>query len=503
MHDGPNHHDHDEHELEEEEEHPLWKLDTVILTSVGIDVGTATSQIIFSRLVLRRLGRELSSRFVVTERKTLYLSPVHFTPYTQGRERIDDQALGRLVDSAYQEAGITREQVDTGAIILTGEAIRRDNARAIADVLAAQRGNFVCASAGHNFEALLSAHGSGAVALSAERQCRVLNIDIGGGTTKLAVAERGKVLSTAAFHVGGRLLAMNEAGFISVLEPGGQSLAHQVGLQWQIGDRVTAAQIERLADHMGRAVLALVQDEKSAPEFERLWLTPALSGPKSYDAVVFSGGVGEFVYGKETRSFADLGMPLGKALQGLINSGAFAWPLAPARECIRATVMGAAQHTIQVSGNTIYRSNDELLPRKNLQALRPPVDLSDNIDPSTLAKAIISHFQVFDLKEGEAEVALVFRWDGPPAAIRIAAFCLGLMEGLPATVRSARPIYLVFDHDLAGLVGTILKNDFELKNDVLAIDGVTLHDFDFIDLGKALEPSGTVPVTIKSLVFRL
>jgi ethanolamine utilization protein EutA len=165
--------------------------------------------------------------------------------------------------------------------------------------------------------------------------------------------------------------------------------------------------------------------------------------------------------------------------------------------------MGAAQHTVQVSGNTIYRSNDGLLPRKNLQVLRPPVDLSDNIDSSALARAIAVHFQAFDLKEGEAEVALVFRWSGPPAAIRIAAFCRGLMEGLPAMVKSRRPIYLVFDHDIGGLVGTILKNDFELKSDVLAIDGVTLHDFDFIDLGKALEPSGTVPVTIKSLVFRL
>ena len=502
MHDGPHQHDHDQR-FDDEKEHPLWKLDTVTLTSVGIDVGTATSQIIFSRLVLRRLGRELSSRFVVTERKTLYFSPVHFTPYAGGRERIDDQALGRLVDSAYQEAGITPEQVDTGAIILTGEAIRRDNARAIADLFAAQRGNFVCASAGHNFEALLSAHGSGSVALSAERRCRVLNIDIGGGTTKLAVAERGKVLSTAAFHVGGRLLATDDAGAISVLEPNGQLLARQVGFQWQLGDRVTAEQIERLAHYMAEAVLNLAQEEKPPSGLERLWLTPPLNGAKSYDAVVFSGGVGEYIYGKETQSFGDLGAPLGKALQGLINNGAFAWPLAPARECIRATVMGAAQHTIQVSGNTIYRSNDELLPRKNLQVLRPRFDLSDNIDPSKLAEAIISHFQVFDLKEGEAEVALVFCWDGSPAASRIAAFCRGLMEGLPATVRSRRPIYLVFDHDLAGLVGTILKNDFELKNDVLAIDGITLHDFDFIDLGKALEPSGTVPVTIKSLVFRL
>src|SRR5437773_7384831 len=229
MHDIPHDHDHDERE---EEEHPLSKLDIITLTSVGIDVGTATSQIIFSRLVLRRLGRELSSRFVVTERKTLYLSPVHFTPYTRGRERIDDQALGLLVDAAYQEAGLSPEQVDTGAIILTGEAIRRDNSRAIADLFAAQRGHFVCASAGHNFEALLSAHGSGAVALSAEQQCRVLNIDIGGGTTKLAVAERGRVLSTAAFHVGGRLLATDGADTITLLEPGGQALARHVGYAW-------------------------------------------------------------------------------------------------------------------------------------------------------------------------------------------------------------------------------------------------------------------------------
>jgi ethanolamine utilization protein EutA len=502
MHDGPHHHDHDQ-KFDDETEHPLWKLDAVTLTSVGIDVGTATSQIIFSRLVLRRLGRELSSRFVVTERTTLYLSPVHFTPYTWGRERIDDQALGRLVDSAYQEAGITPEQVDTGAIILTGEAIRRDNARAIADIFAAQRGKFVCASAGHNFEALLSAHGSGAVALSAERRSQILNIDIGGGTTKLAVADRGQVLSTAAFHIGGRLLATDDAGAISVLEPGGQSLAREIGFHWQLGDRVTAEQIQRLAHYMAEAVLRLAQEEQPPSGLQRLWLTPPLSGMKNYDAVVFSGGVGEYIYGQETNSFGDLGAPLGKALQDLINKKAFPWPLAPARECIRATVMGAAQHTIQVSGNTIYRSDDTMLPRKNLQVLRPRINLSDSIDSSRLAEAISSHFQVFDLKEGDADVALVFRWDGSPAASRIAAFCRGLIAGLTATVRSGRPIYLVFDHDLAGSVGTILKNDFHLENDVLAIDGVTLHDFDFIDLGKALEPSGTVPVTIKSLVFRL
>jgi ethanolamine utilization protein EutA len=155
-----------------------------------------------------------------------------------------------------------------------------------------------------------------------------------------------------------------------------------------------------------------------------------------------------------------------------------------------------------VSGNTIYRTDETLLPRKNLQVLRPQVDLNGDIVNTAVAEAIRNHFRVFDLVEGQAEVALVFRWDGPPTALRIAAFCRGLIDGLPDTLKNRRPIYLVFDHDLAGLVGTILRDDFAIENALLCLDGVTLTDFDFIDLGKTLEPSGTVPVTIKSLVFQ-
>jgi ethanolamine utilization protein EutA len=502
MHDLPHNHEHGAPLPGDEEEHPLWKLDAITLTSVGIDVGTATSQIIFSRLLLRRLGRELSSRFVVTERATLYLSPIHFTPYTANRERIDDIALARLVDAAYREAGIDQDDVNTGAIILTGEAIRRDNARAIAELFAAQRGNFVCATAGHNFEAMLAAHGSGAVAMSSEKTCRVLNIDIGGGTTKLAICEQGKVLSTAAFHVGGRLLAMDDTGVITLLEPGGDLLARSNGFTWQTGDRASTQQIELLADYMAGAVIRLVREEQPGAELERLWLTAPLSGAKVYDAVVFSGGVGEYVYGKEASFFGDLGAPFGKALRRRLEAGVLPWPLAPARECIRATVMGAAQHTVQVSGNTLHRSNEALLPRKNLQVLRPDIDLSHDIDANGIAHSIKNHFRIFDLTEGQAEVALVFHWSGDPSAVRIAAFCRGLIQGLSDTVQNGRPIYLVFDRDLAALVGTVLKMDFEVKNAILAIDGITLHDFEFIDLGRTLEPSGTVPVTIKSLVFQ-
>jgi ethanolamine utilization protein EutA len=164
--------------------------------------------------------------------------------------------------------------------------------------------------------------------------------------------------------------------------------------------------------------------------------------------------------------------------------------------------MGAAQHTVQVSGNTIYCSDEKLLPQKNLQVLRPEVDLSDEIISAKITEAIEKHFRAFDLTEGQTQVALVFRWDGPPTAIRIAAFCRGMIDGLAETLKTRRPIYLVFDRDLARLIGRILRDDFAIESPLLCIDGVTLSDFDFIDLGKTLEPSGTVPVTIKSLVFQ-
>ncbi len=488
----------------DDEIHGLWDLDTVTLTSVGIDVGTATSQVMFSRLVLKRMGAELSSRYVVTERETLYLSPVHLTPYVPGRERIDDQALGRLVDDAYRGAGLQPGDVDTGAIILTGEAIRRDNARAIADLFADQRGDFVCASAGHHFEALLAAHGSGTIALSQDPPRRLLNIDIGGGTTKLAIVEAGRVLQTAALHVGGRLLATDREGRVTVLEPGGRVLAEQAGVPMKLDGVATPEQIDRMATWMADAVLSAVRDDTLPPEVAALFLTDRLTATRKYDGVVFSGGVGEYVYGKEPQSFGDLGLPLGRALQERIAKGGLPWPVLPASECIRATVMGASQYSVQVSGNTIYVSDPErLLPQRNLQVLRPHCDLAGEIEPARVAAAIREHFTAFDLVEGESNVALVFTWGGDPSFQRLDHFLTGLVSALPGTLGAERPLVLVLDHDVAAVVGALLKEERGVASPVLAIDGITLRDFDFIDIGRVLEPSGTVPVTIKSLVFHL
>ena len=494
-HDEDSDHDHD-HDHDHEgpagpiEENAIWQQDNITLTSVGIDIGSAGTQVIFSRVRMRRMGEDLSTRYFVVGRDTLYQSPVALTPY-QGDVRIDEQAVGQIIEDAYAAAGIHPDEVDTGSVILTGEALRRENAQAIGEMLADIGGEFVCAAAGHHMEAMLAGYGSGAAKVSHERDQHILNIDIGGGTTKLAFVAHGRVLETAAIHIGGRLIVV-EDGRVTRLDPQGRELAARAGFHWQLGSKVSAGELDQLCEWLADTLLAAILRRRSD-----LYLTQPLTEVK-VDGVMFSGGVGEYVYGRETRDFGDLGRRLGNALR----ERKLPWPVLPAGECIRATAFGASEYSVQLSGNTVYISSPAaLLPRKNLQVLHPPVRLDGTVDASQLAKAIAEHFGAFDVVEGEKEVALAFRWRGEPAFERLHALAEGIRAALPRTIEQGRPIFLIIEGDVAHTIGAMLKEDFGLKSDVLVLDGISLRDFDYIDLGRIRMPSHTVPVTIKSLVF--
>src|SRR3954467_6134175 len=196
-----------------------WAADNVVLTTVGIDIGSSTSHLMFARVHLQRLSTALSSRFVVVERKVLWQSPILLTPYVADFT-IDTQLLAAFINRSYADAGLTRGEVDSGAVILTGEALKRRNARAIADLFSEEAGKFVCASAGHHIECQMAAHGSGAVALSRGHNATLLNVDIGGGTTKFALIEKGRLLATAAIAIGGRLMVEDpKQGLLRIEEP--------------------------------------------------------------------------------------------------------------------------------------------------------------------------------------------------------------------------------------------------------------------------------------------
>lgn len=499
-HDGDADHDHDDVDPGPLEDNPIWKRDNVALTSVGIDIGSSGTQVIFSTIHLQRMADSHASRYVIVDRKTAYESPVRFTPFASETE-IDAEALGAIIDDAYAGAAIRPGDIDTGVVILTGEALRRENAEAIAGIVAANGGDFLTATAGNHMEAMLAAFGSGAAKLSRDRDCRILNVDIGGGTTKLALADRGEVIWTAALHVGGRLIA-TEDGIVTRAEPTGRHFAAEAGVPLKAGDRASAGDLRTVATHMADILVHAIGPNPMPAQVRDLFLTDV---PEDFDAIegiVFSGGVGAYVSGQETRDFGDLGFPLGTLVRERAQAGAFGAPMIAAGSAIRATALGASEYSVQLSGQTsTITAPGRSLPRRSMQVLKPAIDLADEPGADEIAKAILDHYEAFDLDPAHSEAVLAFEFRIAPEYARIRSIADGIATALADRIAAGSGLYVMIDGDIAQTLGGILRDELGIANDLLVLDGISLRDFDYIDLGKIRLPSFTVPVTVKSLLF--
>ncbi|MDA1185367.1 MAG: ethanolamine ammonia-lyase reactivating factor EutA, partial [Acidobacteria bacterium] len=281
-------------------------------------------------------------------------------------------------------------------------------------------------------------------------------------------------------------------------------LAALAGCTWCAGKTVREHDVERVAAWMADAVVTVLTQNPAPPQIHELWLTEALPvPPRGTQGVMFSGGVSEYVYGREERDCGDLGRRFGRAIRQRLVAGRFPFPLLPVGEGIRATALGASKHSARLSGGTVFLSRpDVLLPRRHLQVLQPPMALNDAIDPGAVATAIRSHFERFDLVEGDAEVALAFRWSGSPSHSRLAGFARGVVEGLPRTMEAGGSVFLMFDADVGQTVGAILKDEIGVGSEVLVLDGMALWDYDYVDLGSVGPSSTAVPVTVTSLAFK-
>ena len=476
----------------------IWKLENVELTTVGIDIGSSTSHLMFSGVRLQRKTQALSSQFVVIERKVLWKSPILLTPFL-GDGTIDAAALGRFVQSCHREAGLAPEAIDTGAVILTGEAIRRTNARAIAELFAADSGRFVCASAGHHLECVLAAHGSGAVALSRESGRTILNVDIGGGTTKLALAAAGRVVATCAFAVGGRLVAFDGAGRLSRIDESARIAARARGVELRLGERQDAA-VDAVVDALAEAAIETIRGDIPGDLAARLLLTQALPAGVVPDALVFSGGVSEYIYGRESRDYGDIARALANRIAAACSQGRIPFALEAPRERIRATVIGASQFTVQVSGKTIHVSDESVLPLRNVPVVPLGLEMGESIDGSTVARAIAAGLERAAVGEDSA-IALAVRWSGDPLYARLRALAEGIAVAMASASALGSPLVLMIDGDVGRTLGHILEHELSLGRPVISIDGIRLDELDFVDVGEVIRPTDVVPVVIKSLLF--
>ena len=383
-----------------DEEHPMWRSERITLNSVGIDIGSSTSHLIFSRLTLRRQGVALSSRFVVINREIIHESPILLTPYVD-KTTIDTNKLGDFIHEAYRNANLTPEDIDTGALIVTGEATKKKNAEAISALFSAEAGKFVCATAGHNLEAILAAYGSGAVHMTYHEggDFTVMNVDVGGGTSKIAIVQSGKVIDSCAVEVGARLVAMDENGVINRLEDTALKIAKMAGVSLRLGDVMSEDDKEKFSKVLCDSLFAVMERGQLSPQVKDLLLTPNLDFKDQIHAVMFSGGVSEFVYGYEKRNLGDLGIQLGRRVRARANQlGGGNVPLRPAEVRIRATVIGLAAAAQFAGRDATIRANrsdpryrDQAVGGKSIATFRRNRHRADRgLGASLGARAVLS-----------------------------------------------------------------------------------------------------------------
>ena len=468
--------------------------DEVCLLSVGVDIGSSTSHLVFSRIVLERLD----SRYVVTERETFYASDILLTPYS-AEETIDADALGAFIRKEYADAKVDPDEIDTGALILTGVAVQRRNARAIGELFARQAGRLVAVSAGDRLETVMAAYGAGAVARSIRDACRVMNVDVGGGTSKIAVCAEGKVVDLCALDVGARLVCLAPDGRIVRVEPAAVRFGTELSLELQAGGMLTLEQGKALAGSMASKLFQAMAGGSPTAAGVPLLRTEPLARGARIDELQFSGGVSEFIYGAELGKFGDLGPLLAAEIKA--RAASMDARLEQSVEGIRATVVGASQYTVQLSGSTIYVNPLNALPLRNVPVVAPDLALEQEmLDPAAVANTVANALKQLDLG-GEQPVALFVPWRGSATYQRLDAFCRGAVLGLARVLERGHPLVLAGDGDVGGLLGIHLHEEMKLASPVISIDGLELKAFDYIDIGAMLDSSGAVPVVIKSLIF--
>ena len=497
------------HELDFEHEHAteadreelarfIWSQDNIELRTIGIDIGSSTSHLLFAKVTLQRQALGLSSRFLVVGREIIWRSPIMLTPFVPDGT-IDAKKLGHFIHQCYHDAGFTRGDVDSGAVILTGEAIKKTNARAIDDLFAAEAGKFVCATAGHKLECTLAAHGSGAVQLSKQRNACVLHCDVGGGTTKLALIDKGRIVSVAAFAVGGRLLATDAYGAWTRIDDSARLVAQELGIPADMRHMGDLKNRKAIATRL--ATLAVDQITGGAKDElgRKLELTEPLARGVEPTLLTFSGGVAEYIFGYEQKEHGDIAKFLAAEIGSQLGKRSKITVVDPGQR-IRATVIGASQFTVQVSGKTIYLPDENPLPVHNVPVVHVDMDLSGKIDSGVFASAIENKIKHADL-DPHSRMAIAFTWAGDPEYSRIRAAAEGIMAAVGAGRKEGDILFLTIEGDVGRTFGHLLESELKFPGHVISIDGVQLHDFDYVDVGSMITPPGVVPMVIKSLLF--
>ncbi|MBP7753116.1 MAG: ethanolamine ammonia-lyase reactivating factor EutA [Veillonella sp.] len=463
------------------------------ILSVGIDIGTTTSQVIFSKLTLENSSFTAVPEVSIKDKEIIYRSDVHFTPLTMD-DTIDIPAIEALIDAEYAKAGVRREDIGTGAIIITGESSRKENARRAVMGLSRHAGDFVVASAGPDLESVLAGYGAGAGDYSKHTAKPVVNFDIGGGTTNASVFVDNTIEDFFALDIGGRLLRVDEMNRLTYVSERIKPLIQELGLNIVVGQDADVATLCELTDAFAQVLLKICDQAPLSDAEAQLYINHKDKG-QVIDAVMFSGGVAECIYDEgdapltldDLQRYGDIGPFVGRSVAKAFSKAPHIQLLVP-NEKIRATVIGAGSYSVRLSGTTVL-ANDDLAPLKNI-----PVIAIDHVD---------------DTQRLKAELLLKERMYEPGQQLAVALSCetvndyvsmKKVAKALAEGGKDLGPVLLVIvREDYAKALGLLLQK-YSNGQPVICLDRINVAQGDYVDIGKSV--AGIVPVVVKTLIFQ-
>ena len=477
--------------------------DKTAILSVGIDVGTSTTQVVFSKLQMDNAGGYFSvPRVAIVDKEVVYKSEVYMTPLKTD-VLIDTDALRDIVAAEFRKAGYRPEDTDSGAVIITGESARKENSDAVLKSLSDFAGDFVVSAAGPDMESLIAGKGSGAWQYSMDHHCRVANLDIGGGTTNVVLFEDGETLARGCLDIGGRLICMNPQGIITKVSPAAAVMAQAAGVSVSVGDRCDELKLTAVTRQMAAALNAyLGVGTKDIDAILRQIKTPGSSDfpvPEKVQAVFFSGGVADLIYHEsaDTWAYGDIGVLLGRAIR---ESRLFTdFQKMEPGETIRATVVGAGTYTTTISGSTITYS-DDVFPLKNI----PVIKLDEELQEACFAgetEPVIRRIQWVLGQNDEEHFILAMPGKRNPGYMEMKRAAASIRQIMDRVQPPGEPILLVIESDIAKAMGQMIRQQPDLKRQVVAIDSIHVEDGEYVDMGKPMMNGMVIPVVVKTLIF--
>jgi len=463
------------------------------IISVGIDIGTTTTQLVFSKITIENTSNPfIVPDIKITNKEIIYRSKIYFTPLLSNCI-IDLKKIKKIIMDEYKEAKVNKRDISTGAVIITGETSRKENAEEVLQVLSEFAGDFVVATAGADLEGILAGHGAGASELSKNKMNKVINFDIGGGTTNAVIFDNGEIIDTFALDIGGRLIKIDFDGNVIYISERIQHIIDRLELNINLDSIPNLSELKKLTDYFAENFYKINNQYKLDNNIKKLFIEHGHKEIKS-DKVMFSGGVAEFIYNKNYKptfesllDYGDIGPLLGYSIQKKFNDETEI--LCEPKEKIRATVIGAGSHSTKISGSTIFY-DDTILPVKNIPIAKIVLN-PENI--SAIYLKIEEKLSIYDYNP----IALYLEGLTSPTYLQlktIAKFIVGAFED------KNLPIIIIVENDFAKALGQIISNKLKSNKNIISIDKIKVDEGNYIDIGSPI--SEILPVVVKTLIFK-